>query len=348
MSRRLAAAGFAGPLAGKENKTTMAKSGSRKQAVAPRRTRRLKTSRGMSSLKLSGLLETARRFGKPAVWVISLLVAVVAYNKLTSSKVFDLHRVEVTGADSGLEPDIERTVKQVVGKSKLLDVDLLGVRQKLEAIPRVKSAIVMRSLPDVLRVEVVARQPAVPVLRQSGMIVWLDSDGVEVGDTATVKIPGVEGIPPLASGFSEGTRTPAAIAEDKERITAYKQVQKELDATWNQVDQVDLSFVNDVRIRLIKPSIWIHLGSHDFGNRTETALKVLQAIKGGDAPMLRRYRVPEADRFIQDMNLIGSIDVARPDRVVLSPVAGAAATPNQPVTPKQQESKATKSPGKSK
>jgi len=208
-----------------------------------------------------------------------------------------------------------------------MEVDLSSLRQKIEAIPRVRTASLARVLPDGIFVRVVERQPAVLVRRESEALVWLDEDAVEMGEFSEVKSSNSKSretpeIPPIAKGFAEGNRSQAALAEDRERIALYKQIEREFNeassSLWGLIDQIDLTFIKDVNIRLAHPSVLIHVGSTDFRKRFERALQVLQAIKQGDSELPGRFRVQDIDRLIQNASNINFIDAARSERIVVN------------------------------
>jgi hypothetical protein len=272
----------------------------------------------------------------------ALSIIVIAYNKVTGSQLFELHHVGITGVSQPLQSEIEQSVRKTIGSARLLEVDLAGLRQKIEAMPRVRSAWVMRTLPDSIRVEAAERQAAVLVRRQNGSLAWLDSDAVEIGDVSSVSLPA--GIPPVVKGFSEGPRTPLAIAEDRERIAVYKQLEEEFSrepgAIWGQIDEIELLLPKDVDIHLIKPPVLVHVGSREFRNRTETALKILDAIRRGDVEMLSRLRVQDAETLLHNANRITFIDAARSDRVGLNFAAPEAAKDTK------QDSQTRSAPGK--
>jgi hypothetical protein len=220
-------------------------------------------------------------------------------------------------------------------------------------MPRVKAATVSRVLPDGIFVRLVERQPAILVRRDSDTLVWLDEDAIEMGEFSEVKLPGSSSktgdaseIPPIAKGFGEGTRSQAAIAEDRERIAIYKQIEREFNeepnSLWSLIDQIDLTFTRDINVRLAHPPVLVHIGSTDFRKRFERALEVLQAVKRGDSELPSRFRVQDVDRLIQNANNISFIDAARGDRIVVN-----IATPGVSKTVRQ-ESKPDKTPKKKK
>jgi hypothetical protein len=254
---------------------------------------------------------------------------IVGYNTLAGSRLFLLHRVTVSDAGPALGAEIEQMVRRTVGQTRLMEVDLSALRQKVEAMPRVRGASVARVLPDGIFVRVIERQPAILVRRESEGLVWLDEDAVEMGEFSEVKSPNSTAkpgealeIPPIAKGFAEGNRSQAAIAEDRERIAIYKQIERDFsegpNPLWNLIDQIDLTFTKDVNIRLARPPVLIHVGSTDFRKRFERALLVLQAIKQGDSELPSRFRVQDIDRLIQNASNINFIDAARSERIVVN------------------------------
>jgi hypothetical protein len=259
------------------------------------------------------------RLRRPAAVGIALAALILSYNLIAGSRLFELEKVQVIGASATLARQIETTIKKSVGGAKLLDIDLESLRQKVESLPAVKSAWVARALPDAIRVEVIEREPVIPVRRASGAIVWMDAEAVELGEFSRPQ-PGASP-PPIAKGFSEGARPRAALIEDRDRIAVYKQIEHELSQAklWNLIDELDLSIKEDAHVRLIEPPVNIRLGNRDFLNRFETALKVLDALKRGDLDTLDRFRVRYARQWVKNLNRLSYIDVARYDQIVLPP-----------------------------
>lgn len=323
----------------------------RNQIVAPRPSRRLDRtrSRRRSAIDLGKIFSTAATYAKPAAVLVALVLVILGYNALAESKLFQLHRVTVSDAGSALQADIEQMIRRNVGQTKLMDIDLAVLRQKIETMPRVRGASVARVLPDGIFVRVVERQPAVLVRRESEALVWLDEDAVEVGEFSEVKLPGSSSkpgaseAPPIAKGFAEGNRSQASIAEDRERIAIYKRIEREFsdgpNPLWSLIDQIDLSFIKSVNMRLAHPAVLIHIGSTDFRKRFENALQVLQAVRQRDFESLSRFRVQDIERLIQNADNISFIDAASGDRIVVN-----IATPGAKAV--RQESIPDKSPKK--
>ncbi|MFY9609916.1 MAG: FtsQ-type POTRA domain-containing protein [Blastocatellia bacterium] len=300
---------------------------SRAQVVTPRGRRvQRRGPRQSALLSVRKTLRTAMTFARPAAFLAAIVLAIVGYNAMANSRLFQVRRVTVSDASDPLRASVEQTVRRAVGQSRLLDVDLASLRLKVEAVPRVRAAAVARVLPDGIFVSVVERQPVVLVRRESESLIWLDEDAIEMGDFTDVNLDPRTGeareIPPVAKGFAEGTRTQAAIAEDRERIAVFKQIEREFreepNSLWNLIDQIDLTFTRDVNLRLAHPPVMVHVGSRDFRKRFEKALQVLQAIKQGDSELPGRFRVQDIERLIQNADNINFIDAARSERIVVN------------------------------
>jgi hypothetical protein len=300
----------------------------RAQVVTPRSSRRVGKTRARrkGAINVGKFFKAARVFARPAAVLAASVVMILGYNAMASSRLFELHNIAISDARSALREEIEQAVRRAVGQSKLLDIDLATLKQKVEAIPLVRSASVARVLPDGLFVRITERKPAVLVRRESAGLVWLDEDAVEIGEFSTRAAhskPGeAQEIPPIAKGFSEGSRSQAAIAEDRERVALFKQIEREFsegpNPMWSLIDQIDLSFTKDVNLRLAHPPVMIHIGSTDFRKRFERAIQILHAIREGDAELPSRFRVQDIERLILNKDNINFIDAARLDRIVVN------------------------------
>lgn len=295
----------------------------RGQVVAGKRRRGERVRRRSTGFSFGSALRFVKRFAKQISVFLVLIALVIGYNVFASSKIFNLKRIHIVGAAESLRPEIEQTVTRTVNTQKLLDVDLNQIRDKVEAIPRVRIAWVVRTLPDALRVEIEERQRAVLVRRHnSGALVWLDQDAIELGELSSFGPAEASSIPPIANGFSEGERSKAAVADDKDRITIYKQIERDLSSgpnpLWSLVDEVDLAFTKDVHLHLARPPVTVHVGSQDFRNRFQTALQILDAAGRGDVEMLRRFTVPDPESVINNRDRITFVDTARVKHIVVS------------------------------
>ena len=294
----------------------------RVQVVTPRTGRKVVKARSRrSSGTWAAFATLIRTLALPGAGLVALILLVVGYNAVAGSRLFELRRVDLSAVSPELRPAVEQTVRDAVKQSPLLNVDLALVKRKIEEIHRVKEASVARMLPDGLYVRTIEREPVALVRRQSQSLVWLDSDAVEIGEFSEVK-HGQE-VPPILKGFSEGARLPvSAVGDDKERIALYKKIERELKSgekpLWNSVDEIDLSFPIRTTLRLANSPVNVVVGNQDFRNRFETALKVLNAAREGDADLLRRFGVQDPEQMIRSRDHIAFMDLSRGDRIVYS------------------------------
>lgn len=312
--------------------------------VTPRASRRIKRvrPRHQRAFNIGKFFQAATAFAKPVALVIVIALLIIGYNAMANSRLFDLRNVTVSDASPAVQAEVEQAVRRAVGQTKLLDINLTTIKQRVEAIPLVRSASVARVLPDGLFVRVVERRPVALVRRgpgaQEGKLLWLDDDAVEIGEFSSIHLSPPAGeapqIPPIARGFAEGNRSQAAINEDRERIALYKKLEKEFSEgahpLWNLLDEIEMTSTKDVNLSLAHPPIMIHVGSEDFRKRFERALTILQAIKQGDTESLNRFRVQDVERLIQHANDIKFIDATRSERIVVNFASPGAEKPSVP------------------
>jgi hypothetical protein len=198
----------------------------------------------------------------------------------------------------------------------LFDIDLAVIKQRVESITRVRSATVARIIPNAIYVSVSERRPMIPARRESQAFMWLDEDGVELGEIASLDAG--DEIPPIAKGFSEGARTPLAAADDRERIAVYRQLQSELGDGWKLIDQIDLTFPKHVNVRLTSPPVTVVLGSRDFRERFDNAYQIMMALRLQDSETLRRFPIRGMESLLEAPEDISLIDMSRRDQIVFS------------------------------
>ena len=292
----------------------------RAQIVTPRRRVAKKRSRQTSAIDLRQLLRSSTSLVKPAAVLLGLVLLIIGYNVMADSSLFALHRVDLSGVSTELQPEVRQVVLSAVSQSRLLSVNLATIKKRIEEMPRVREATVARVLPDGLYIHTVEREPTVLVRRQSQSLVWLDPDAVEVGGLSDVRHDSE--VPPILKGFAEGSRSAASISDDQERIALFKKIEREFKEgdknLWDLIDEIDLSFPRRVNIHLKSLPVTIVVGSEDFRNRFERALKILGAAKQGESVSLSRFGVQDPEQMIQNRDRITFMDTSRPDRIVYS------------------------------
>ena len=315
----------------------------RVQVVTPRRRVARPRSRKTSSINIGELLRSSTALAKPAAVLAGLILLIVGYHATADSSLFDLRRVDVSGVSSDLQPAVRQVVLTTVNQARLLNVNLATIKRRIEDLPRVREASVARVLPDGLYIHTVEREPTVLVRRQSQSMVWLDQDAIEVGE---LDIKHGSDVPPILKGFSEGNRSPAALSEDQERIALFKTIEREFkqaDKLWDLIDEIDLSLLRRVNLRLKSLPVTIVLGGEDFRNRFETALKVLGAAEESNSALLARFGVRDPEQMIRNRDRIIFMDTSRPDRIVYS-FSSLSEKIQQPAARKHEDSATNRKP----
>ena len=118
----------------------------------------------------------ARRLHDRARWLVAAavlgLVVFAAWVVLLSSWL-GVRSVEVDGATTTSAAEVSRAARVPAG-TPLARVDLAAVRERVQAIPTVASAVVRRSWPSTVVIEVTERRPVADIARDGSW--WLVDD----------------------------------------------------------------------------------------------------------------------------------------------------------------------------
>jgi cell division protein FtsQ len=216
-------------------------------------------------------------------WVrLALAAALVAlpvagYYAAAGSQVFALKRVEVVGASRTSPSRVEQIVREAAGP-RLLATDLDVVRRAVEAERSVRSASVVRVLPNTIRVRVDEREPVV-VVRIDKRLAWAAADGHVLGDFS----PENGDVPPPLAGFDSDPSERAA-AENRDRLAAYAAVREALepDGLWDRVDEVNIKYLQNVKVQLADSGLMVWLGNRDYRERMLRGLAAIDAARRGE------------------------------------------------------------------
>jgi cell division protein FtsQ len=212
--------------------------------------------------------KTAHRLKRAAiVAVLLVLIAIVAGMAMqygSHSWRFTIEssdNIEVGGNHNVSRAQIMDLMGGDIGRN-IFFVPLAQRQKQLQQIPWVKSAAVMRFLPDHLQVQIQERTP-VAFARIGSHISLIDADGVvmdlPVGGHHQYSFPVIVGM-----GEAEPLSTRAA------RMDIYSQLIQDLDSSGARYSQdlseVDLSDPDDVKVMVNDPSgaVLVHLGSGNF------------------------------------------------------------------------------------
>ncbi len=241
---------------------------SRKGAGATKR-RRGASARNKNSAALT-------KFFVPLFFIASILFCLafllfISYRTVTASAFFDVKTIEVRGTSRLNKDDIERIVSRQSEKAGVWNTDLRRIREDLEKLTLVKSAVVSRVLPDGLRVSITERAPRA-VVRVNAADYWADDDAVILGIIGKTE----ERPPFYMQGWNE-ERTEKAVKDNQERVKIYlKMVAEwqnfELAKRVSAVNLADLqtpqAFVPDSG-----ETVTISLPRDNFGKRLQTGLE---------------------------------------------------------------------------
>jgi cell division septal protein FtsQ len=214
--------------------------------------------------------------GKLFLVIAVCVLILTGYRVAVSASFFKVQNVEVRGAARASAAEIQSIVRHQAGEQGLWRADLSGISAQIERLPWVRTAVVTRVLPDVVRVRIAERVQRAIVRTAAGRLVWVDDDAVLLGPTsATDQMPAF-----FLRGWNED-KSEEAVADNRERVQKYLQLSREWEASGiaNRVSEVNLSDLRDVRAQLAgdDSQIEVRLGADDLGPRLEKGLQVLDA-----------------------------------------------------------------------
>jgi cell division protein FtsQ len=173
---------------------------------------RLLTDRRILERRRAIIVERVRRRRHVLLVAVAAVAVAVGLYQLARSPLFGLTEVRVEGAGGSMRATVLAAAGLRPGEPYLA-IDPAAVRRRVEALPRVASARVLRSYPSSLRIVVSERTPTAVV--SSGGAYWLvAADGIVLARLAErpagaqAALPYVAGVP-LPPGVRPGARLPA-------------------------------------------------------------------------------------------------------------------------------------------
>jgi cell division protein FtsQ len=223
--------------------------------------------------------------------------------------------IQVTGVNNASRAQVMEVARQDILALNIFSVSLEDCRKKLEQIPWVESARVMRLLPNHIIVSITERTP-VAFVQIGSKIHLIDSGGVLMGLPANrqskYSFPVIHGIAeadPLSSR--------AAVMKIYNRMVGeLSSGEGESEHFMRQLSEVDLSDPEDVKATVNDAggTVVIHLGASDF---------------------LDRYKLFAAHvgEWRQQFKNVESVDLRYEGQIVVNPDGPQAAQPAPPVKP---------------
>ncbi len=246
--------------------------------------------------------------------LLLLVTTIYAYDKVTGSRLFILKQIDLQGTKRASRTELMRLLETHQARS-LWKLDLPSIRVALEKNPWVQEAEVSRVLPDALRVIVHEREPLAPWRMPNNSVVWVDREARNLGE---LDFNQIERVPPIISGLEEGNTEEIKVANRK-RMEIYQQVIRDLDQNAeklsDQIDEVNVSDWQVVRLHLIKRNLSVLVGNVEFKIRFEKALKVIDAIERKDLSALGLLKVSDAEKLVNG-DRIAYLNVTHPGVIV--------------------------------
>ena len=233
---------------------------------------------------------------KVALAILCVITLVVGYRVASSASMFQVRTIDVVGTSRTSAEEIEGLVRRAVNRTGVWRADLPALSAELGRLPGVRRAVVTRVLPDGLRVRVTERMPIAVVRTSGGHFVWVDEEGVGLGEMKT----GDQMPPFFIHGWNEDG-TPEAGKDNLARVQKYLEAVR----AWQgigiveRVSEITLFDVHDVRAQLSgnDSQIEVRLGAQDL-SRLKMGLDVLDEYKQTPRGAEITYVDVQTDRVI--------------------------------------------------
>jgi cell division protein FtsQ len=301
-------------------------------------------SRSFSPRALFGYVPSAL---KVVLAILALMAAFIGYRVAASAAMFQVTSIDVTGTSRTSAEEIEGLTRRAVARTGVWRADLPAISAELGRLPGVRRAIVSRVLPDRLRVRVTERIPVAVVHTSNGHFVWVDDEGVALGEMKPAdRVPSF-----FIRGWNE-EGTEDARKENAERVQKYLEATREWEAAGlaERVSEIDLIDVLGVRAQLAgsDSQIEVRLGGKDLGPRLKAELQALDEYKQTPRGSSITYVDFQGGRVIIGSSSGGSVSTGTEvpeansnSRAASKPQTKAQAASSNPASRKAAEQKTT-------
>jgi cell division protein FtsQ len=215
---------------------------------------------------------------------------------LTSAR-FAITEVAVVGA-SRLTPEEIVAVSGIGPGTNLFRLDRSAVVARLEGLPLVRRADLVRRFPNRVTLAVEERRPF--TLAHAGRLHWIDEQGVSLGaETRAVvpQAPVITGLSPADLAAGDGTPGPRVAAG----ISLLRVLLRSETALLRQISEIDVSRPEGPVLYTVE-GVEVRLGAEDWEARLGRLQGVLAQVRAGGEP-------------------VNAIDLRFRDQVVLKTVA---------------------------
>src|SRR5436190_2793720 len=135
--------------------------------------------RNFSPRVLFAYLPKALKF---VIAIVILIASIVGYRMAASAALFQVQAIDVSGTSRTSAEEIQGRTRRALSRTGVWRADLSAISNELGRLPGVRRAVVTRVLPDRIRVRITERVPLAVVRTSAGHFVWVDEDGVMIGE----------------------------------------------------------------------------------------------------------------------------------------------------------------------
>ena len=215
---------------------------------------------------------------KFVIAIAVLVVAIVGYRMAASAALFQVQAIDVNGTSRTSAEEIQGLTRRALSRTGVWRADLSAISNELSRLPGVRRAVVTRVLPDRVRVRITERVPVTVVRTSSGHFVWVDDDGVMLGEVkADDHLPDF-----FIRGWNEENGEDAR-KENIEKVQKYQALVKDWNAAGlsRRVSEVTLFDLQDVRVQLAgeDSQVEVRLHGDPSASYLNFALQQLDAYK---------------------------------------------------------------------
>jgi cell division protein FtsQ len=214
--------------------------------------------------------------GVGAVALFLVSVGLASYWALTSPR-FAVTAVEVRGA-SRVPPQRILEVSGIVHGANLWRIDPQVVRARLEELPEIRRADVVRELPNRVSIVVEERRPF--TLVHAGRLHWLDEEGRVLGEESHAVAPEV----PVISGLSEDELASMRTAPGpraRQAITLIRALLRTGSSLASEISEIDMSRPEGPVLYTVD-GVEVRLGSEEWEERLARLEGVLAQVATQD------------------------------------------------------------------
>ncbi len=231
----------------------------------------------------------ARRIGVLLRWLGSGLGALLLLSAplalihwLHTTSWFTITRVEIRGLDWLTEAEV-REAAGIGADQNLVALDGEGVVQRLERLPRVKRARLIRELPNRVVLVIEEREPFALAV-SGGRLYWLDEEGHVLGPEPRAVAPGL----PLITGHAgqqllDGP--PAAADRARTAVAVLRTVLRSRSSLEQRVSEIDVGRADEGPLLYTVDGIEVKLGTEAWEERLGRLEAVLAQLDAQPGPV---------------------------------------------------------------